>query len=356
MAALLVQSTDSSILRFIAQLFPTEVTLNIMTLSGLTVAIGRVVDDSIVVLENSYRYIQRGDDPKHAVLQGTREVAIAIFSATVTTMAVFLPLGLIGGIIGSFFLPFGLTVAYALAASFVVSITVVPALTYLLIRKENIPDERETTMQRWYTPSAGVGAAAPLHHHAGRYARSFAGSLFLLGQLPQSFIPSIGEPTINVSISLPPGTGMVETNAVVEELETAVRTFDDIETIQTEIGSGGGFEALFGGGISQNLANLTISVSEELVQDADALNGLTNEVRQEAVRIVGEDNVSVSAASQTGFSGFSIILTGDSQAELETLVDDVKDGHQLGGCGCRRGGRHRQRLQQRRQRRCRQWQ
>jgi HAE1 family hydrophobic/amphiphilic exporter-1 len=130
----LVLSTDSSFLRFVSQLFPTEVTLNIMTLSGLTVAIGRVVDDSIVVLENSYRYIQQGDDPKHAVLQGTREVAIAIFSATVTTMAVFMPLGLIGGIIGSFFLPFGLTVAYALAASFIVSITVVPALTDLLIR------------------------------------------------------------------------------------------------------------------------------------------------------------------------------------------------------------------------------
>ncbi|MBK8899580.1 MAG: efflux RND transporter permease subunit [Anaerolineaceae bacterium] len=319
----LVLSTDNSVLRFIAQLFPTEVTLNIMTLSGLTVAIGRVVDDSIVVLENSYRYIQQGDDPKHAVLQGTREVAIAIFSATVTTMAVFMPLGLIGGIIGSFFLPFGLTVAYALAASFVVSITVVPALTYLLIRKENIPDERETTMQRWYTPMLEW---ALQHRFMTMLAATliFAGSLFLLGQLPQSFIPGIGEPTINVSISLPAGTGMVETNAVVEELETAVREFDDIETIQTEIGSGGGFEALFGGGISQNLANLTISVSEELVQDPDVLNDLTNEVRQEAIRIVGEDNVSVSAASQTGFSGFSIILTGESQAELETLVEDVK--------------------------------
>ncbi|MCA9955704.1 MAG: efflux RND transporter permease subunit, partial [Anaerolineales bacterium] len=319
----LVQSTDNSILRFISQLFPTEVTLNIMTLSGLTVAIGRVVDDSIVVLENSYRYIQQGDDPKHAVLQGTKEVAIAIFSATATTMAVFMPLGLIGGIIGSFFLPFGLTVAYALAASFIVSITVVPALTYLLIRKENIPDERETAMQRWYTPTLEW---ALQHRFITMLVATFifAGSLLLLGQLPQSFIPSIGEPTINVSISLPPGTGMVETNAVVEELETAVRDFDNIETIQTEIGSGGGFEAFFGGGISQNLANLTISVSEELVQDPDALNSLTNEVRQEAIRVVGEDNVSVSAASQTGFSGFSIILTGESQTELEGLVDDVK--------------------------------
>lgn len=320
----LVISTDSSFLRFIAQLFPTEVTLNIMTLSGLTVAIGRVVDDSIVVLENSYRYIQQGDDPKHAVLQGTKEVAIAIFSATATTMAVFMPLGLVGGIIGSFFLPFGLTVAYALAASFVVSITVVPALTYLLIRKENIPDERETAMQRWYTPALEW---ALQHRFYTMLAATivFAGSLLLLGQLPQSFIPSIGEPTINVTISLPAGTGMGETNEVVKELEAAMEQFDDIETIQTEIGSGGGFEALFGGGgVSQNQANLTISVGEEMVQDADALNSLTNEVRLEAIRVVGKDNVSVSAASQTGFSGFSIILTGDSQNELETLVDEAK--------------------------------
>ena len=319
----LVLSTDNNALRFIAQLFPTEVTLNIMTLSGLTVAIGRVVDDSIVVLENSYRYIQRGDDPKHAVIQGTKEVAIAIFSATVTTMAVFLPLGLIGGIIGSFFLPFGLTVAYALAASFIVSITVVPALTYLLIRKENIPDERETAMQRWYTPSLEW---ALQHRFVTMLIATliFAGSLLLLGQLPQSFIPGFGEPTINVTVSLPPGTGMVETNELVETLETAVRQFDEVETIQTEIGSGGGFEALFGGGISQNLANVTISVGEELVQDTDALNALTNEIRQEAIGIVGEENVSVSAASQTGFSGFSIILTGESQAELEALVQDVK--------------------------------
>ncbi len=318
----LVLSTDSSFLRFISQLFPTNVTLNIMTLSGLTVAIGRVVDDSIVVLENSYRYIQQGDDPKHAVLQGTKEVAIAIFSATATTVAVFMPLGLIGGIIGSFFLPFGLTVAYALGASFVVSITVVPALTYLLIRKENIPDERETTMQRWYTPLLEWALQHRFYTMLGA-TLIFGSSLFLLSRLPQSFIPSIGEPTINVSISLPTGTAMAETNGVVEELEAALHQFDDIETVQTEIGSAGGFESLFSGGISQNLANLTISVSEELVQDGDALNGLTNEVRQEAIGIVGEDNVSVSAASQTGFSGFSIILTGGSQDELEALIPDV---------------------------------
>ena len=315
----LVETYDNSVLLFISRLFPSDITLNIMTLSGLTVAIGRVVDDSIVILENSYRYIQEGEDPKVAAIKGTREVAVAIFTATATTMAVFLPLGLIGGIVGSFFMPFGLTVAYALAASFLTAITVVPTLTYLLIDQENIPEARETTMQKWYTPSL-VWA---LRHRAATMAIAalvFVASLFLLTRLPQSFIPAIGEPTVNVSLNLPSGTAMLETDTAVRELEMALRQFDGIETVQTEIGSGGGFAALFGGGgIQQNRANLTITV-----QDQATLTELTGRVRQTAVSLFGADDVTVSAASQTGFSGFDLILTGDSLEELLPVVDDVK--------------------------------
>lgn len=313
------QNSDSGFLTFIARLFPSQLTLNIMTLSGLTVAIGRVVDDSIVVLENSYRYIQKGMDPREAVLKGTREVAVAIFSATIITMAVFLPLGLVGGIVGSFFLPFGLAVAYALAASFLVSITAVPALTYLVIRQEHIPDERETAMQRWYTPLLEWA----LHN---RYLTMliatliFAASIFLMARLPQSFIPSFGEPTVNVSVSLPAGTQMVDTNELVEQFEAVAHTIEGVETIQTEIGSAGGFESFFGGGsVSQNIAAITITVEEGV-----EINDVTNEVRREAIEIFEEDNVVVSAASQTGFSGFELILTGDSLAELRELNEDVK--------------------------------
>ena len=315
----LLSSGGDGALTFLARLFPTNVTLNIMTLSGLTVAIGRVVDDSIVVLENSYRYIQRGLDPKQAVIEGTKEVAIAIFSATVTTVAVFLPLGLIGGLIGSFFLPFGLTVTYALAASFIVSITVVPALTYLLIRKEHIPEEKETTMQRWYTP---VLKWALTHRFVTMLVATmiFLGSLFLLEQLPQSFIPSIGDPTINVTVNLPGGTLMTETNDLVAEMETAVSDLPYVKTVQSEIGSAGGIEAFFGGsGVSQNVANLTISVT-----DLEQLPDLTLQVRRAAEAIFGKENAVVSAASQTGFGGFSLIITGDSLDELRSISDDVK--------------------------------
>ncbi|PLS84484.1 MAG: hypothetical protein CYG60_17750 [Actinobacteria bacterium] len=105
-----------------------DLTLNILTLAGLTIAVGRVVDDAIVVLENSYRYVQKGYDPEEAALRGTTEVASAITSSTLTTTAVFLPLAVVGGIVSKFFVPLSLTVALALLASLIVSITIIPVL------------------------------------------------------------------------------------------------------------------------------------------------------------------------------------------------------------------------------------
>ncbi|MCB0019713.1 MAG: efflux RND transporter permease subunit, partial [Anaerolineales bacterium] len=319
-------SSGSAAIRFIAQLFPTEFTLNILTLSGLTVAIGRVVDDSIVVLENSYRYIQQGIAPREAVIIATKEVAIAIFAATATTMAVFLPLGLVGGLISSFFLPFGLTVAYALAASFVVSITVVPVLTMLLIRPEHIPEHKETRLQRWYTPTLEWS----LNHRLvtlGLTLIVFVASVFLLGTLPQSFIPSLGEPTVNITVELPAGTKMAETDEMVRQFEAEVLGLDGVTAVQTEIGGSGGVEAFFGGGggVSQNLANLQIAVEERFILDQEALGELTIVARHMAEDNFGVENVVVGAGSQANLgSGLALNLKGAEAPELAALVDDVK--------------------------------
>jgi HAE1 family hydrophobic/amphiphilic exporter-1 len=104
------------------------VTINIMTLGGLAVAVGRVVDDAIVVLENIYRHRALGEDRRTASINGPREVAGAITASTLTTVAVFLPLGFVGGLVSQFFLPFALTVTFALLASLVCALTVVPVL------------------------------------------------------------------------------------------------------------------------------------------------------------------------------------------------------------------------------------
>ncbi len=128
-------SIPLSILTALVVMQAAGITLNILTLGGLAVAVGRVVDDSIVVLENIYRHRALGDDRLTAVIQGPREVAGAITASTFTTVAVFLPLGFAGGFVSQFFQAFSLTVTFALLASLVVALTVVPVLAYFLVGK-----------------------------------------------------------------------------------------------------------------------------------------------------------------------------------------------------------------------------
>ena len=127
-------SIPLSILTALVVMQLTGVTINILTLGGLAVAVGRVVDDAIVVLENIYRHRALGEDRRTAAINGPKEVAGAITASTLTTVAVFLPLGFVGGLVSQFFLPFALTVTFALLASLVCALTVVPVLGLLPAR------------------------------------------------------------------------------------------------------------------------------------------------------------------------------------------------------------------------------
>jgi multidrug efflux pump subunit AcrB len=312
-----------AIVMLIHRMFPTEYTLNIMTLSGMTVAIGRVVDDSIVVLENIYRHIQRGDDRKQSVLQGTKDVSIAILASTVTTVVVFMPIGLVGGIVGEFFLPFGITVAYALGASFIVAVTIVPVLAFLFIRKEHLPEEKETTLQRWYTPALEWA----LKHRAIVLAIAgvlFVGSMFLLSRQPRALLPDMGEPQISVNVDLPNGTTMSETAALVAEYEAAVSDVEGLGTRQCEIGAAGGMMAMAaqmfgGGGVDQSLAGIDIGI-----EDFDRVDELTLIARQDAEQVFGVENVTVSGGGfmSSAFGSFSLVVSGDP-AQLVALDAEV---------------------------------
>jgi len=310
------------ILTFVLRLFPEDVSLNIMTLSGLTVAIGRVVDDAIVVLENIYRNIQKGEDRLEAVLQGTHDVSLAIFAATVTTVVVFLPIGLFGGVIGAFFLPFGLAVTYALMASFVVAITVVPLFAYLFISRSSLPEEHQSSMERGYRR---VIQWALDHRWTVVVIATvaFVAGVLLLTQLPTAFLPSFGEPTITVSVSLPREVGetattIAVTDAKVRRFEEYLQDLDGVDTIQTSVG-GGGNNFVASDTIQENVATITVYVESQ-----EVLDRLTPEVREEAQLIFNDldrngkvepeqDNVRVSGASlsEQGFGGFAVVVSGD---------------------------------------------
>ncbi len=318
----------SAFLTFILRLFPESLTLNIMTLSGLTVAIGRVVDDSIVVLENIFRQVQEGGDKRTAILTGTRDVSVAIFAATVITVVVFLPLGLTGGIIGEFFLPFGLAVTYALLASFIIAITVVPVMAYLLLDASEASDEHEGLLERVYQSILHWALRSRLTRWSvlGIAFLSLVFSGVLFAGRPQAFLPAFGEPQISISVSMPTGTPILETNALVEAFEMYLQDLDSeaFGTVQVSVGSSGNdIESLFLGTstIDSSIAAITIGI-----EDASRLDTLAGELRSEATRIFGEGNVTVSAASlsEQGLGGFALILSGP-QEELIAVNQQVID-------------------------------
>ncbi|MBK8026258.1 MAG: efflux RND transporter permease subunit [Chloroflexi bacterium] len=324
--ALLSTGQTEGLMGFLLRLFPSSITLNIMTLSGLTVAIGRVVDDSIVVLENIFRQVQQGGDKRQAILTGTRDVSVAIFAATVITVVVFLPLGLTGGIIGEFFLPFGLAVTYALGSSFVVAITVVPVAAYLLLDPREIGHEAEGAPERVYLPVLRWALDKRLNA-AIILVVAFVSLIFsgvLLGSRPLAFLPDFGEPQITVSVSMPPGTKILDTNAKVVEFEQVIReTFDEeaIESVGTIIGGGAGLESIILGSTSVNEAQAQVSLG---VGSPEELDALTGEVRVAAEAVFGKENVTVSGASlsEQGFGGFQLVIAGP-QEDLEAVNADV---------------------------------
>jgi multidrug efflux pump subunit AcrB len=288
-----------------------NLTLNMMTLGGMTVAVGRVVDDSIVVLENIYRRIQRGEERYTAVLQGTRDVARAIFASTLTTVAVFLPLGLLGGLISEVFLPFALTVTFALAASYVVAITIVPLLAYLFIRPEHLKEAKETWMQRLYTPLLKWSLA----HRATTLVVAFVlllGSIALIRWIPLSFIPAIGEPTLDITLDMPAGTTMVETDQVTRQIEAFLAQRDDVEIFNTVVGSGGWSFLMGGSGVDPRQANISvIPANGNLAQ-------LTEETRAYVESLVGAEFCLVTSQdmASSAVGGFDVVLTANNYEDL----------------------------------------
>jgi HAE1 family hydrophobic/amphiphilic exporter-1 len=257
----------------------TGVTINIMTLGGLAVAVGRVVDDAIVVLENIYRHRGRGEDRMTAAINGPREVAGAITASTLTTVAVFLPLGFVGGLVSQFFLPFALTVTFALLASLASALPVVPVLAFFLIRsvKATVDETGEPTRSIWvraYTPTIkfvlrsrptklGVVVAATV---------LFFASAALAPLLPTQFINAGGEKTLIVTVAPPTGASSAAVLARTIEAETIILADPAVELVQTSIPAEGdtssqAFQSAFLGRPA-NSATMTVRLKPDADLDA----------------------------------------------------------------------------------------
>jgi HAE1 family hydrophobic/amphiphilic exporter-1 len=296
------------------------ISLNIMTLGGLAVAVGRVVDDSIVVLESIYRHVQKGEDTKTATLSGTKEVALAITASTLTTVAVFLPLALVGGLIGEIFRPFALTVTFALLASLLVSLTIVPVLSSYFINRDKIRPVKTdgTVLTRLYEPVLRWALNRPVWTLVIAFAL-FVGSLGLAPFIGTSFIPSMGDKSAVITIEDPAGTTQDETIEQAVEMEALVRESAEVESVQIQVG-GDGLAAAFTGA-SSNRATMTV------VFDHDVnLNETLETLRTELTGAAGSEaavTVENAASAGSGGSNVELVVTGEDYAEVSQVATEL---------------------------------
>lgn len=231
--------------------------LNLFTLSALTIAIGRVVDDSIVVIENINRHLSYGEEKLEAILNAVREVAGAITAATLTTVAVFLPIAGVGGLVGQLFRPFALTFALALVASLFVSLTIVPVIAYWFlkskyslgklssaqikkqaekIRAEENEKERKSLLQRGYLPVLRQTQKRPVI----TLVAAFVVLIFTFGLTPflkTNFIGNSGSNSFAIALSVPLGSSLEEKSLAAKKVEKQLLDSGDTLAITTTIGS-----------------------------------------------------------------------------------------------------------------------
>lgn len=247
-------------------MFIFNMTLNMVSLSGLTIAIGMVVDSAIVVFEAIYRYRkEKGENPDLASILGTQEVGMAITASILTTIAVFLPLLLVRGFASIFFSQLALTVTFALVSSLVVAITIVPMLTakFLKIKKEST--KTELSVQRIYKGIENFYLRVvrwALNHRWATLigtAGLFVISLFLILFIGAELTPSTDRGEITLRAEMPVGTKLATTDSAIINLEKILTNeIPEMENIFVTIGSGAGFASLFGGTTGPHTANIRI--------------------------------------------------------------------------------------------------
>ena len=323
-------SIPLSVLTALVVMQITGVTINVMTLGGLAVAVGRVVDDAIVVLENIYRHRALGEDRLSAVLRGPREVASAITAATLTTVAVFLPLGLVGGIVSEMFLPFALTVTFALLASLVVALTVVPVLAYLFVGRVtlNVDEDGEPRNSLWiraYTPAVTLALRSRVTKWGTLAVAAilFAGSIAIAPLLPTAFINAGSEKLVSITVAPPAGTS---SRAVLDRAiaaETILLADPKVQHVQTSVAGEGG--SSFGtilaalSGRPANSATLTVRLADDVELTAYAQKLSTD------LAPIKTNGYAVAVAQTAGFSsnGLRIVISSTNPSDVATATDVV---------------------------------
>ncbi|MEU7579268.1 efflux RND transporter permease subunit [Streptomyces sp. NPDC041068] len=325
-------SIPLSVVLALIVLWTRDLSLNMLTLGALTIAIGRVVDDSIVVLENIKRHLGYGEERQEAILKAVREVAGAVTSSTLTTVAVFLPIGLVGGMVGELFGSFSLTVTAALLASLLVSLTVVPVLSYWFLRAPKSiqgvdpeearrkAEEKETRsrLQRIYVPVLRFATRRRLTS-LGIAIVILVGTFGMAPLLKTNFFDQGEQEILSIKQELKPGTSLAASNAAAKKIEKMLSGIDEIKDYQVTVGSSG-FMAAFGGSTDTNQASYTLTL-----KDKASYEKTQDLVEKKLAELSGIGQTKVSAGDGFGSQDLSVVVKAADGDVLRKASDQVRD-------------------------------
>lgn len=317
-----------SVVATFAMMFFGHLTVNLMTLMGLALGIGMLVDNSIVVLENIFRHQEEGEDRLTAARRGTEEVAMAITASTLTTVAVFLPIAFVGGLAGMMFKELALTVSFSLLASLAVALIVVPMLAATILRAQPKTTPLKERPLNLYQRS--------LKWALGRKALVFGGTLILLaaslltfGQIGGEFIPNMDQGELSVTVLLPGSSTLAQTEAVASQVEDDLLARPDVEAVTTSIGTSGssrqlGAQLMGGRGTGINRATISVVLKAGFKGGIIAPELTEKYADYKGAIITAESAAGMAGGMGLGQSQVQLYLSGPSLESLRIYADQVK--------------------------------
>ena len=319
----------SVVIGFLVMYF-SDITINILTLSAMAIAVGRLIDNSIVVTEVIYRHMKDGEGWREAAIGGAKEVAAPLTSSTLATVAIFLPLAFVGGIVGELFVPFALTVTFALIASLLVALIIVPAFSKWFVGKTRNGKQVNKAQpgRTWYQRRYVSVLKWALGHRAIVLVVTFIlffGSIMLIPLIGTSFLGHMSEPMLVVQIELPPGTELQETSDVAARVEAVIDSDVQNGRYYSMIGTSASLFSVMstiqGGG--DNTAEITIMLESDtdMKMERDALDESLDDLRDSMD--FGSIKVITGEEAEAGFMGGGVDLevVGESRYSVNKTTD-----------------------------------
>ncbi len=307
-------SIPTSILLTFLAMWVLDYSFNMLTLIGLGLGIGMMVDSSIVILESIYRKKEQGLKPLESVVKGTNEVASAVFASMLTTIVVFLPIGLLGGEMGQFMILLSVVVSVTLISSVIVSFTLIPSLSENFLKLVKKQEKKEGRILKGYSKFIGWVVTKKRNSFimVGIFFIMFASSFLLVPKIPMTIMPDVFNRYTELMVDLETGVSLEDKEKIVKQMNTALSTIEDVEQNYV-LDNGSMFYSIINMTKGDDIIKEQKEVNEEILS---SLRDLQDEYPIEGIQ---------SATSSGGGYPVQIQIEGESFEELQTIANDFSN-------------------------------